>query len=261
MLYELISWLATPISGASEHVIAPVVSWHGRIMVAAWGMAVPLAVLLARFFKVTPGQRWPAELDNKFWWHGHRLLNYSAVVASCAAALLLWRHSAYAGTARELHGWMGWTIVAAGLLQAVGGHLRGTKGGPTASRLNAQGAVLDYRGDHYDMTPRRIVFERVHKVLGYGTLLLSMATVLLGLWTADAPRWMWLGLGGWWCCVLAAFIWWQARGRCLDTYQAIWGPGPEHPGNAVAPVGWGIRRVGPPLAPNAARSARQGHAP
>ena len=34
----------------------------------------------------------------------------------------------------------------------------------------------------------------------------------------------------------------QRQGRCIDTYQAIWGPDPRHPGNRLKPVGWGVRR-------------------
>ena len=55
----LLQWLSQPISGAPVHAIAPEFAWHGRLMVLAWSLAVPTAVLLARFFKVTPGQRWP----------------------------------------------------------------------------------------------------------------------------------------------------------------------------------------------------------
>jgi hypothetical protein len=40
----------------------------------------------------------------------------------------------------------------------------------------------------------------------------------------------------------AAFARWQRAGRCIDTYQAIWGPDPAHPGNRRPPVGWGVRR-------------------
>lgn len=43
-------------------------------MVVAWGVLLPLGILIARFFKVTPRQRWPAELDNKFWWYSHLTL-------------------------------------------------------------------------------------------------------------------------------------------------------------------------------------------
>ena len=34
----------------------------------------------------------------------------------------------------------------------------------------------------------------------------------------------------------------QRAGRCIDTYQAIWGPDPCHPGNSRGVIGWGIRR-------------------
>jgi hypothetical protein len=33
----------------------------------------------------------------------------------------------------------------------------------------------------------------------------------------------------------------QRRGLAVDTYQAIWGPDPQHPGNATPP-GWGMNR-------------------
>lgn len=242
---ELMAWLLTPISGAIEHHILPIVSWHGRIMVLCWAVAIPLAVLIARFFKVTFGQQWPLELDNKTWWTLHRALNYTAVAASLGAALLLMNHDTYSGPARQLHAWMGWTIVAFGLLQVIAGSLRGTKGGPTNPRTGSDGKVIDFRGDHYDMTPRRVRFERFHKGVGYLSLLMAALTVVLGLWTADAPRWMWIGVALWWSALGAAFAWLQASGRCLDTYQAIWGPDAAHPGNNMPVIGWGIRRVRP----------------
>lgn len=247
MLWESWQWLSLPVSGTVDHVLAPQVSWHGRVMVFAWSIAVPIAVVLARFFKVTPSQRWPHELDNKTWWHGHRTLNYLAVVATLAAVLLVWERDHYTGGMRDLHEWMGWTIVALALLQVVGGHFRGSKGGPTDPRRAADGRVLDLHGDHYDMTRRRILFERIHKTLGYAALLLGVTTTVAGLLVADAPRWMWLVLCVWWLALLTLGVRLQRAGRCLDTYQAIWGPDPAHPGNVVAPIGLGIQRgfVGP----------------
>jgi hypothetical protein len=93
------------------------------------------------------------------------------------------------------------------------------------------------------MTPRRLAFEYAHKTLGYLALLLGIAAIATGLWQANAPRWMALGLIGWWGCVIAAFIVLQRRGRAFDTYQAIWGPDLRHPGNRRKPIGWGIRRA------------------
>ena len=64
----------------------------------------------------------------------------------------------------------------------------------------------------------------------------------MGLLIVDAPRWMALILGVWWLILMAAFTRLQAAGRCIDTYQAIWGPDPAHPGNHLRPIGWGVRR-------------------
>ena len=73
-LAACMDWLLAPASGAAEHHIAPWAAWHGRLMVLAWAVLLPVGVLVARFFKVMPGQDWPLRLDNKSWWHAHRLL-------------------------------------------------------------------------------------------------------------------------------------------------------------------------------------------
>jgi hypothetical protein len=131
---------------------------------------------------------------------------------------------------------MGWTVMALGWLQVLGGLLRGTKGGPTDSR------AVGLAGDHYLMTPRRVAFERLHKIGGYVALVLALAVIPLGLALADAPRWMWLVIGGWWLVLAVAAVRLQQLGRCLDTYQAIWGPDPALPGNRLQPIGWGVSR-------------------
>ena len=71
-LPEFLHWLATPISGASDHAIAMPLAWHGRLMVPAMGLLTPPLIILARFFKVTPRQDWPRRLDNPFWFVTHR---------------------------------------------------------------------------------------------------------------------------------------------------------------------------------------------
>jgi hypothetical protein len=67
----MVEWLLTPISGALGHTIAPWASWHGRLMVLSWSFLLPLGMLAARYFKVTPKQDWPRMLDNKLWWRTH----------------------------------------------------------------------------------------------------------------------------------------------------------------------------------------------
>lgn len=239
------SWLALPISGSTTHALEPWLYWHARLMVLAWGVLLPCGALVARYFKVLPGQLWPEALDNKWWWHAHRTWQWAGMVLASVGAYLVCAHlpapsvslisspgvppSALAG----VHSGLGWALLVAGWLQILGGLLRGSKGGPTGSKLH---------GDHYDMSPRRQWFERIHKSLGWLALLAAILAMGLGLVLVDAPRWMPLLLALWWTglCVLAWH--WQRQGRCLDTYQAIWGPDLQHPGNQRPPIGWGIHR-------------------
>jgi hypothetical protein len=84
------------------------------------------------------------------------------------------------------------------------------------------------------MTPRRVMFERIHKSVGHGSLVLAAAAILTGLHAANAPRWMWLAILGWWAALLFAALVLERRGGRVTTYQAIWGPDPRHPGNRPA---------------------------
>jgi len=243
MVSEMLAWWTTPLSGAQDHLLTAALAWHGRLMVLAWGVAIPLSVLLARYFKVMPGQGFPRVLDHPFWWHGHRVLGYLALALTAAGLALVAGNEGYTGPMRNVHGWMGWCVALAALLQLAGAHLRGSKGGPTAPRRASDGRVLDLRGDHYDMTTRRILFERIHKFLGIAALAAAWVTLVLGLQIADAPRWMVLILAIWWTGLLAWAWRLQLSGRCVDTYQAIWGLDPGLPGARRAPIGWGIRRL------------------
>ena len=230
-LDNIFTWLVTPYSGASTHAIAPWLSWHGRLMVLAWGIALPMGVLIARFFKVTPKQDWPDELDNKFWWHAHRSLQYSGVVLMSLGVWLAWQEGKGESLAAQVHAVLGWGLVVLGWMQVAGGLLRGSKGGPFTNQGLPVATASEMRGDHYDMTLYRKRFELLHKSIGYSTLLVSVISINGGLALADAPRWMWAGIWMWWAAWTAAFIYLHRQGYCVDTYQAIWGPSPQHPGN------------------------------
>jgi hypothetical protein len=232
----VIEWLTLPLSGATQHHIEPWAVWHARMMVLGWGVLLPVGALAARYFKVTARQRWPQELDNKAWWYAHCTLLGAGIAVVTIGAVLAWGQGGGGTEAARLHAWGGWALVALGWLQIAAGLGRGSKGGPTDEQM---------RGDHYDMTPHRIWFERFHKSVGWLALLLSVAVTALGLQVADAPRWMAWILAAWWL-VLALAAWrWQRQGRCVDTYQAIWGPDPCHPGNRLEPIGWGVHRRHP----------------
>jgi hypothetical protein len=231
-------WLLAPLSGAVSHEIAPWAYWHARCMVLAWGVLLPLGAIAARFFKVTRGQDWPHVLDSKPWWHAHRGLQWAGVVVMTAGLVLVWNRTSNAAAfathpASVAHVWVGWAVCVAAWLQVAGALARGSKGGPTDVQM---------RGDHYDMTPWRTAFERMHKALGWVLVVAAIGVIGLGLVVADAPRWMALALAVWWLVLTAAFVMLQRQGRCIDTYQAIWGPDRSHPGNRRKPVGWGVRR-------------------
>lgn len=226
-------WLLAPIDASRAHELEAAVSWHGRVMMLAWGFLAPLAVLIARYFKVLPGQDWPRQLDNQVWWHSHRF-GQSFVAALTVIGVLL---VAKLGGQKNLHAILGYLVVLLTVVQVLSGILRGTKGGPTSPA--SDGSI---RGDHYDMTPRRRVFEWMHKFLGYCLLLTAMVTILMGMWAANAPNWMWIAIWFWWGGLTIAAIQSQRRGLAIDTYQAIWGPEIKHPGNQRAPIGLGITR-------------------
>lgn len=240
---NVVDWLLTPLSGASEHVIAMHLAWHGRLMVLSWGVLLPIGVLVARYFKVRADQDWPRVLDNKWWWDRHRQSQYAGVLLMTIGVALAWcfesdsvtnsgagigagRERSGAWTIADLHRTGGWIIFALGWLQVVGAWFRGTKGGPTDPRATPDDPST-WRGDHYDMSMRRQLFEWQHKLGGWIALALAAATLASGLVHADAPRWMFGSLALWWVALAALAAHWQRRGRCVDTWEAIWGPPPQ----------------------------------
>ena len=232
----MLEWLLSPIDAGRAHEVSWAVSWHARTMVLGWGILAPLAVLIARFFKVLPGQDWPRELDNQVWWRSHWKGQAVVFVLSFMGLGLVWPIDWAAMNGHSRAG----VLVLLGMCVQVGlGVMRGSKGGPAAA-----GRGGSVRGHHYDMTRWRRLFEALHKTVGYAVLALAVATIMMGLWASNGPVWMWLVLGLWWLALGTAFFVMQSRGMAIDTYQAIWGPGLEHPGNRRPSAGWGMRRPG-----------------
>lgn len=223
-------WLFAPIDPTRAHEVGFAVSWHARLMVLAWGVLAPLAVLIARFFKVLPGQDWPREVDTQLWWRSH-WIGQSVVFGLTAIGLSLVLPLNF--STMTLHNWLGLIVIAVLAVQVALGVFRGSKGGPTAPEM---------RGHHYDMTRWRQTFETFHKSFGYAALGLAVLVILTGLWKANAPVWMWVSLVVWWGLLVAVFVKLQQRGMAIDTYQAIWGDSLEHPGNRMPMPGWGVRR-------------------
>lgn len=240
-----VGWLATPLSGATHHDIAPLAAWHGRLMVFFWGFVVPVALIVARYFKVTPGQDWPREVGNSFWFVVHRLLGHATTLATMLAVALVIVQVGWVTPFGNWHVLFGWMTTAMALLLFAGTLLRGTHGGPINPFTKEELPQERWFGDHFNMTRRRIIFEYTHKYGGTLVVLFAIAASFSGLWHADAPRWMPIALGLWWAVVGGLVVILQFQGRCLDTYQAIWGPSPDLPGSARAPIGIGVRRLRP----------------
>lgn len=195
---------------------------HGALMAIAWLILLPAGVLVARFFKVTKKQNWPEELDNQFWWHAHRWLNYGGITLATLGVLIIWQ-TLGGLQLTGWHGWLGLATFAMGWLQVVAAWLRGSKGGPTDVGADPKDPST-WRGDHYDMTPRRRRFEAWHNHLGYLALALAVPTAWLGLGSIGAPSWMqalpWLSAA----IFLLLFHRFTRENRWIDTHQAIWGP-------------------------------------
>lgn len=232
----MLEWLLASIDPARAHSISMEVSWHARFMIVAWTFCIPLGILSARFFKILPRQNWPHELDNRTWWLSHLGFQYLAGIMILIATWMIWGAT---GSYEHIfwHKWLGWITIALCASQYLAGWLRGTKGGPTDI---AQTGTI--RGDHFDMTRRRKIFEYFHKSVGYFCLAIALVTIILGLWQVNAPRWMWFALLVWSLLIVIMFIWLQRAGKAHDTYQAIWGNDPELPGNKMKAIGIGVTR-------------------
>ncbi len=232
----MLEWLLAPMDASRAHDVGWHISWHARSMVLAWGVLAPVGVIVARYFKIVPSQNWPRRLDHHLWWNTHRICQYGAC-ALMLAGLWIILNAPSSGASYSPHWFLGWASLCLALVQIMGGLLRGTKGGPTDPAIDGS-----LHGDHYDMTPRRLLFEAVHKSAGYVALLMSALAILSGLWQANAPNWMMAGILLWWAILAVSCVLFQRRNMAVDTYQAIWGPDPSLPGNQRKPIGLGITR-------------------
>jgi len=234
----MLEWLLTSPDSSRPHIISDWETIHARINYFSWIILAPAAIIVARFFKVMPWQKWPQELDNQAWWRFHWVGQLLAVLLTGLAVLLLRFADETYNDDAELHRVCGYIVLALGCLQIALGVFRGSKGGPTD--LQPDGRLL---GHHYCMSFRRRAFEAIHKSIGYVVIGLAAFTVIQGLWLANAPRWMWLLSAAWWLAMVGLFVYLQKKRKALDTYQAIWGPGLDHPGNLLPKQGWGTHRI------------------
>jgi hypothetical protein len=204
--------LAAGLGFAAAGAFSPAHAIHAGLMIYAWGILLPVGSTIARYFKVTGDQDFPREIDNHFWWTWHRLFQTAGMVLATLGALVV--HAAGTSGFASWHSRIGASVLLLGWLQVIAALLRGTMGGPTDATL---------RGDHYDMTRRRLVFEALHKTIGWITLGLAGAALVSGAVFTDAPDLVLVALGILIGAHLLAIFRFAHAGRWVDTYRAIWG--------------------------------------
>lgn len=249
-LLALPAGIALGLSGS----VTPAMAAHAALMVTAWGVMIPAGGVAARYFKVMPGQDFPRVFGDLTWWRWHRGLQYAAMVLSTAGlgVIVLQVGDDGFGT---LHGRCGLAVMVLGWMQVVSAWLRGTKGGPTEAGADPRRPAT-WRGDHYDMMPRRLAFEAWHKPMGWLVMALAALTMLLGVDLVGDPAWLLFLVGGLQAGACLAVVDGVARRRWVDTYASLWGHGPPRPRRASA-IGDG----GPECIQGVVSPMRDGDAP
>lgn len=110
----MVEWLLAPLSGDAYPATEPWVYWHARLMVLSWSFLLPLGMLAARYFKVTPKQDWPRVLDNKLWWRTHLWCQSAGVAAMTLGLILIFGRGWRTGPAVTAHHVCGWIVVSIG---------------------------------------------------------------------------------------------------------------------------------------------------
>jgi hypothetical protein len=225
-----VQWLLAPIVSATVLGREPAYMVHGALMIVSMVLCLPIGAVIARYFKVTPKQNWPIELDSKFWWYCHLVFSYLGLFASIlamAAIFSTWRvfdleTVSRLNTAQLLHLVIGWATLLLCCFIIFTAWFRGTKGGPGEKNI---------RGDHYDLTPRRLLFESIHKKSSYLFFLLCIFCIGGGLLLIGAKGWMLVVLAFLFLCSVLWIMRLELKGRRIPSYPATWGLRPEHPGN------------------------------
>ncbi|NTA40242.1 cytochrome b561 domain-containing protein [Agrobacterium salinitolerans] len=204
-------------------------NYHAILMFSVWGVCVPAILFLTRFAKPAPTLNGSMSRPQEplIWFNFHKYGLYCCMSASIGGGLLAVIVSN--GVSGSIHSFLGIATVVFGALQLVIAAMRGSRGGKFAPGVNLDDP-LTWRGDHYDMTPRRLWFEAAHKTVGYATLFSATGAIATGL----AQYWM-IEIG-----IMAATVFvtgviaaivFEGLGKRHDTYQSYYGNHPDHPHN------------------------------
>ena len=205
---------------------------HAVLMVTIWVVLVPLCITVIRYGKPKPtefGIQTKIRITNlKWWWYSfHKYGLFLAIFLSLVgAAVALVVSGGFSGT---VHAMFGVLTVVMGCLQVISAMLRGTHGGKYYNNADLEDPST-WRGDHYDRTTRRRIFEAYHKTTGYFTAFCALGAVGSGLMQFPMPilTWMVFIVS---FVFLAIWIYLEFLERRYDGYRAVHGYGMEHPYN------------------------------
>jgi hypothetical protein len=206
--------------------------YHAVVMVFIWFVAVPLCILVIRFGKPRPTltglHRKVAFYHVEWWWFTvHKFGLYAAMTLALAAGLVALAVSG--GFSGTVHAVFGILAIVLGVLQVITSLLRGKHGGRyyyTADPADPK----TWWGDHYNMTPRRRIFEAYHKNMGYIAGFCAAGAVASGLMQYPMPWLLGLVVASV-LLVAGAAIVLDYKGFKYDGYRAAHGYDPEHPYN------------------------------
>ena len=207
-------------------------NYHALLMTIVWLVLVPAGVFAVRFCKPKPSEygiaKGTAKLDPKLrWWSVHYVVLYTSMALSMGGiALAVFVSGGFSGS---LHGALGIGVFLFGALQLASAWCRGTHGGKYGAHSDPVDPAT-WRGDHFDMTPRRRWFEAYHKSAGYFSLALAFCAIASGLSQYPMPA-LAIGAAVLLLAILALWVIFEGKGYRQDTYQSVYGDRADHPYN------------------------------
>ena len=207
-------------------------NYHAILMVFIWAVMVPVLIITLRYFKPKPTKtgittRIAVEDPKWRWFNAHKFGLYLAMIMSfggMAVALVVSK-----GFSGSTHSVFGLLTIAMGTAQIISSLMRGSHGG----RYYYTGVEDDpstWRGDHFDMTPRRRKFQSYHRMAGYFTMFCAAGAIGSGLMQYPMPL-LALAIVASGVSIFAVTIWLEDRGKHYDTYRAVFGNDPTNPHN------------------------------
>lgn len=201
-------------------------------MFVIWLALVPLSIVTIRYGKPKPtpyGLKEEIKPSNIVWWwfHVHKYILYFAIfLALVGAAIAVTVSKGFSGT---VHSLFGITAVVLGCLQVASSWFRGTHGGRYYHLADPNDPATWY-GDHFNMTPRRRMYEAFHKNVGYFTGLFALGAVASGLMQFPMPILTIITFAMMLVIALLCIVL-EYSGRRYDTYRSVFGTNPDHPFN------------------------------